>query len=338
MSEKYELDERAQVLLKQLIKAYTRDAQPVGSKNLAQMSGLEVSSATIRNIMARLEDMGLVDSPHTSAGRIPTDAGYRFFIDSLLEVDDLGSSARQAISGMLSPDKTSTDLIHTASDILSNITHLAGIVTLSHTAPAEVRHLEFMKLSDRRVLVILVLNQDEVHNKVVQVDRDYSDQELREAAQVLSRYLIGRSFETARKILLKELSAVRSDVNEIMETVLATMEEVCNLSSHDELLTAGESNLLEYAELSDISKLRELFQVFNQKTDLLKLLDGCTSADGVEWNEIDRITMAWRSSSAANPATRCFPTAAWSARLTRSTAKSSACSVSSALPGSITSR
>ena len=282
MSEKYELDERAQVLLKQLIKAYTRDAQPVGSKNLAQMSGLEVSSATIRNIMARLEDMGLVDSPHTSAGRIPTDAGYRFFIDSLLEVDDLGSSARQAISGMLSPDKTSTDLIHTASDILSNITHLAGIVTLSHTAPAEVRHLEFMKLSDRRVLVILVLNQDEVHNKVVQVDRDYSDQELREAAQVLSRYLIGRSFETARKILLKELSAVRSDVNEIMETVLATMEEVCNLSSHDELLTAGESNLLEYAELSDISKLRELFQVFNQKTDLLKLLDGCTSADGVE--------------------------------------------------------
>lgn len=282
MTEKYELDERAQLLLRQLINSYTRDAQPVGSKNLAQMSGLDVSSATIRNIMAKLEDMGLVDSPHTSAGRIPTEAGYRFFIDSLLEVDNLAQSAQQLISQSFSTDKTSSDLIHSATDILSRVTHLAGIVSLTHTAPAEVRHIEFMKLSDRRVLVILVINQDDVHNKVIHVDRDYSELQLQQAAQTLSRYLIGRSFENARKMLLEELSELRTDVNSIMETVLDAMDEVCSLNDHEDLIMSGETNLLEYAELSDINKLRNLFNVFNEKTDLLKLLDGCTSADGVE--------------------------------------------------------
>ena len=282
MTEKYELDERAQLLLRQLINSYTRDAQPVGSKNLAQMSGLDVSSATIRNIMARLEDMGLVDSPHTSAGRIPTEAGYRFFIDSLLEVDNLAQSAQRVISQSFSTDKTSSDLIHSATDILSRVTHLAGIVSLTHTAPAEVRHIEFMKLSDRRVLVILVINQDDVHNKVIEVDRDYSELQLQQAAQTLSRYLIGRSFENARKMLFEELSELRSDVNSIMGTVLEAMDEVCSLNEHEDLIMSGETNLLEYAELSDINKLRNLFNVFNEKTDLLKLLDGCTSADGVE--------------------------------------------------------
>jgi heat-inducible transcriptional repressor len=282
MNEKYELDERAQVLLRELINSYTRDAQPVGSKNLAELSGLDVSSATIRNIMAKLEDMGLVNSPHTSAGRIPTEAGYRFFIDSMLEVDNLASASQQVISETFSANKTSSDLIHSATDILSRITHLAGIVSMTHTAPAEVRHIEFMKLSDRRVLVILVINKDDVHNKVIHVERDYSDLELQQAAQTLSRYLIGRSFESARKKLLAELSELRTDVNSILEPVLEAMEEVCNMNAHDDLLTSGETNLFQYAELSDINKLRSLFKVFNEKTDLLKLLDGCTSAKGVE--------------------------------------------------------
>ena len=282
MNEKYELDERAQILLRELINSYTRDAQPVGSKNLAELSGLDVSSATIRNIMAKLEDMGLVNSPHTSAGRIPTEAGYRFFIDSLLEVDNLATASQRVISETFSANKTSSDLIHSATDILSRITHLAGIVSMTHTAPAEVRHIEFMKLSDRRVLVILVINKDDVHNKVIHVERDYSDLELQQAAQTLSRYLIGRSFENARKKLLAELSELRTDVNSILEPVLEAMEEVCNMNAHDDLLTSGETNLLQYAELSDINKLRSLFKVFNEKTDLLKLLDGCTSAKGVE--------------------------------------------------------
>ena len=282
MAEKYELDQRAQFLLKQLIISYTRDAQPVGSKNLAELSGLDVSSATIRNIMAKLESLGLVDSPHTSAGRIPTQAGYRFFIDSLLEINDLGRSAKKAISDSFGTDKTSTDLIQSATDILSSITHLTGIISLTHSAPAEIRHLEFMRLSDRRILVILVINQDDVHNKVIQVDRDYTDLELSQAAQTLTRYLIGRDFQSARNKLLTELTELRGDVNTIMESVLKAMEEVCNDSAHDELVTSGESNLFQYAELSDINKLQGLFNVFNEKTDLLKLLDGCTSAEGVE--------------------------------------------------------
>ncbi len=282
MNEKYELDERAQVLLRELINSYTRDAQPVGSKNLAELSGLDVSSATIRNIMAKLEDMGLVNSPHTSAGRIPTEAGYRFFIDSLLEVDNLATASQQVISETFSANKTSSDLIHSATDILSRITHLAGIVSMTHTAPAEVRHIEFMKLSERRVLVILVINKDDVHNKVIHVERDYSDLELQQAAQTLSRYLIGRNFESARKKLLDELSELKTDVNSILEPVLEAMEEVCNINAHDDLLTSGETNLFQYAELSDINKLSSLFKVFNEKTDLLKLLDGCTSAKGVE--------------------------------------------------------
>jgi heat-inducible transcriptional repressor len=282
MSEKYELDERAQLLLRHLINSYTQDGQPVGSRSLAEISGLDLSSATIRNIMARLEEMGLVDSPHTSAGRIPTVAGYRFFIDSMMEIGHLEDSATQAISSSLSGNKTSSDLIHSASEILSRFTHLAGIVSLTHTAPAEVRHIEFIKLSERRVLVILVINKDDVHNKVIEVNRDYSERELHQAAQTLCRYLIGRSFENARKLLLEELSELRSDVNSIMETVLDAMQEVCNLSVHDDLLTSGESNLFQYAELTDINKLRNLFNVFNEKTELLKLLDGCTSASGVE--------------------------------------------------------
>ncbi len=282
MSETYELDQRAQLLLKQLINQYTRDAQPVGSKNLAQLSGLDVSSATIRNIMSKLEHLGLVDSPHTSAGRIPTQAGYRFFIDSLLEVNDLGQQARKTISDSFGTNLTSSGLIRSASDILSNITHLTGVVSLTHTAPAEIRHIEFMRLSEQRILVILVINKDEVHNKVIQADRDYSDDELRQATQTLGQYLIGKNFHDARHLLLDELSGLKSDVNTIMETVLGAMEEVCDDSGNDELLTSGERNLLEYAELSDINKLRDLFNVFNEKKELLKLLDGCTSAEGVE--------------------------------------------------------
>ncbi len=282
MTEKYELDERAQLLLKQLITSYTRDAQPVGSKNLVELSGLDVSSATIRNIMSKLETMGLVDSPHTSAGRIPTEAGYRFFIDSLLEVNNLGQSARKNISSRLSPDMTSSDLIYSATEILSSVTHLTGIVSLTHLAPAEIRHIEFMRLTDRRILVILVINQDDVHNKVIEVDKDYSDLELNQAAQTLSHYLIGKDFNSARNQLVEELAELKSDVNTIMEAVLDAMEQVCKDSDHDDLLTSGESNLLQYTELSDINTLRDIFNVFNEKKDLLQLLDSCTSADGVE--------------------------------------------------------
>ena len=281
MSEKIELDERAQILFRHLIQSYTRDGQPVGSKSLAQQSGLDVSSATIRNIMANLESLGLVNSPHTSAGRVPTQAGYRFFIDSLLEVRDLGKSAEQTLSETFSEDKTSQDLIQSASGILSQLTQLTGLVSVTRPARMEVRHIEFMKLSDRRILVIMVVNSDQVHNKVIQVDRDYSDLELTEAEKMLSRYLIGSDFSTARKRLKQELQSHKEDVNKIMDSVLDVMGAVC-AEDQEELLTAGEANLLQFAELADVNKLRELFDIFNQKRELLHILDGCADAEGVQ--------------------------------------------------------
>ncbi len=282
MNTQYQLDERAELLLRHLITSYSKDAQPVGSKSLAELSGLEVSSATIRNIMAKLEDLGLVDSPHTSAGRIPTEAGYRFFIDRLLQVNDLERNARQTIAEELSGEKTTGDLLISASEILSNVTHLTGVISHIHTAPAEIRHLEFMPLGDRRLLVILVINKDEVHNKVIRVDRDYSETELHQAAVTLSRYLIGNSFDKARQTLVAELSALRSDVNEMLQSVLDAMQEMCDSSVDEALLTAGELNLMQFDELSNINKLKDIFKVFNDKTDLLRLLDHCTSAEGVE--------------------------------------------------------
>lgn len=283
MSENYDLDERAQTLFRHLIQSYTKDGHPVGSKSLAQQSGIDVSSATIRNIMARLEHLGLVDSPHTSAGRVPTQAGYRFFIDSLLEVNDLGKSAEQTLSDTFSVDKTSNDLIQSASGILSQMTQLTGLISVNRSGKINVRHIEFMKLSDRRILVIMVVNSDQVHNKVIQVDREYTDLELTEAEKLLSRYLIGSDFSSAKRKLMDEVKQHKEDVNSIMESVLDVMGSVCGEEADQEaLLTAGESNLLQFAELSDINKLREIFDIFNQKRDLLHILDGCTDAQGVQ--------------------------------------------------------
>lgn len=282
MADSYDLDERAQTLLRYLIQSYTSSGQPVGSKSLAQNSGLDVSSATIRNIMHRLEEMGLVDSPHISAGRIPTQAGYRFFVDSLLEVKNLGKSAEQVLSDAFSTDKTSTDLIQTASSMLSQMTHLTGLISVSKQSEIKVRHIEFMKLSDRRVLVILVVNSDQVHNRVIHTDREYTDLELSEIERLLSRYLIGTDFKRAREKLLAEIIDHRDNVNSILDSVLTVMGSVCGENDEDALLMSGESNMLQFAELSDINRLRELFEIFNQKRDLLHILEGCAKAEGVE--------------------------------------------------------
>ena len=282
MSETYELDERAQQILRYLIESYTRDGQPVGSKSLAQNSGVDVSSATIRNIMAKLEDMGLVNSPHTSAGRIPTQAGYRFFIDSLLEVRDLGKQAQQSLTQAFTHDQTSTDLIQTASTMLSQMTHLTGLISVTRPSRVDVRHIEFMKLSDRRILVIMVINSDQVHNKVIHVDREYTDLELSEAEKLIGRYLIGSDFNQAGEQLRAEIKQHKDDVNSILESVLEVMGSVCDDESDDALVMAGETNMLQFAEMSDINRLRELFDVFNKKRDLLHILENCTEAEGVQ--------------------------------------------------------
>ena len=282
MTGSYSLDDRAQLLLRELVQAYTRNGQPVGSKTLLRLSRLDVSSATVRNIMARLEQMGLVAQPHTSAGRVPTAPGYRFFIDSLLEVGEPDAGAMKALSAELSPDKTTQDLVHTATGLLSQMTHLAGVISVSRPTQIEVRHLEFMKLSDRRVLVILVINSDQVHNRVIQVDREYTELELSEAARLIGHYLIGSDFSQALARLREEIRQHRDDVASILESTLEVMGSVCGETDREELLTAGESNLLRFSELQDINKLQELFEVFDQKRELLRILEGCANAEGVQ--------------------------------------------------------
>lgn len=275
------LDQRAQFLLKELIRNYIRDGQPVGSKLLAQRSGLQVSSATIRNIMARLEDVGLIHSPHTSAGRVPTEAGYRFFIDSLIEIHQPEKTITKNLETVLNRFQTSGDLMQSASNMLSVLTQLTGLVRLPTPERSVIRHVEFLALSDKRILAIIVINDDEVHNRVMQVDREFSEKELQAAAKTINEHFVGRDFETALEQVLEDIEKVRDDMNAMMSSALQVMQGVCG-EVREDLVLSGQANLMQFAELSDVEKLRGLFEAFNQKRDLLHLLDRCAQADGIE--------------------------------------------------------
>ncbi len=282
MAEKLELDPRAQTLLKSLITSYSKDGQPVGSKALAQCSALDVSSATIRNIMAKLEDLGLVDSPHTSAGRVPTDAGYRFFIDSLLEVKNAGKHTELSVEQAFAKEHSSSDLIQSASGMLSQMTQLTGLITLNKTAQSTIKQIEFIKLSDTRILVVLVLNKDEVHNKIIELKRSFNQDELQQSAQLINTFFVGKDFSSAKNEVLAQMHHLKNEVNDMMISVMDVMDNACSSTSDEDLLMSGETNLMQFRELSDMTKLKSLFDSFHQKEDLLHLLDSCHNADGVE--------------------------------------------------------
>ncbi|MBL7003910.1 MAG: heat-inducible transcription repressor HrcA [Gammaproteobacteria bacterium] len=282
MSDRPKLDPRAQTLLKSLILSYTKDGLPVGSKKLLETCNLDVSSATIRNIMAKLEDFGLVNSPHTSAGRIPTDAGYRFFIDSLLDVQQAGKTTSDSVEQAFANEHSSGDLIQSASTMLSQMTHLTGLITLTKSHQATIKHIEFIKLSDTRILVVLVLNQDEVHNKIIELNRNFSEAELHESAHIINTIFVGKDFDLARKEVVVQMHHLKGKVNEMMSSLIDVMDGVCSSKADDELLLSGETNLMQFNELSDMNKLKGLFDAFHQKQDLLHLLDSCNSAKGVE--------------------------------------------------------
>lgn len=282
MTDRLELDPRAQSLLKSLIRSYTEDGQPVGSKKLAEKSALDVSSATIRNIMSKLEDYGLVDSPHTSAGRVPTEAGYRFFIDSLLEVKHAEKSTEKSVEKIFAKEHSSSDLIQSASSMLSEMTQLTGLITVSHSKQSQIKHIEFIKLSESRILVVLVLNQDEVHNKVIDLKRCFTEQELQQSAHIINTCFVGKDFAAARQEIMVQMHHLKNEVNDLMMSVVDVMGNMCSDTVEDDLLTSGETNLMQFNELSDVTKLKGLFDAFHQKEDLLHLLDSCNSADGVE--------------------------------------------------------
>jgi len=231
--------------------------------------------------MARLEDVGLIHSPHTSAGRIPTEAGYRFFIDSLVEFHQPEQTVTQNLETVLNRNQTSGDLIQSTSTMLSALTQLTGLVRLPRPERSVIRHVEFLGLADRRILAIIVINNDEVHNRVMQVDRDFEESELQLAANTINAHFVGRDFDTALELLLQELEQVRDDMNSMMNSAVQIMQGVCG-EEREDLVMSGQSNLMQFAEMSNVEQLRELFQAFNEKRDLLHLLDRCAQAEGVE--------------------------------------------------------
>lgn len=284
------LSDRAQRLLKVLVEAYIRDGQPVGSRTLSRESGLTVSSATVRNVMADLEALGFVTSPHTSAGRVPTDKGYRFFVDTLLKLrggaapdEDVTTLLRQRLAEHAGDSKL---LVSSASQVLSAITRLAGVVTVPRATHAAVTQIEFVALSENRVLAILVTNGREVQNRILQLERRFGPDELKRAANFLNEQFRGRELTDVRQRLLSELQETRAHMNQLMLDAIAMAQQMFEAGrpqpSAVEVVIAGETNLMGFQELSNVEKLRRLFEAFNEKRDILHLLDQCLHADRVQ--------------------------------------------------------
>jgi heat-inducible transcriptional repressor len=279
------LNERSQQLLKLLVEHYIRDGQPVGSRTLSRDLGMNLSAATIRNVMADLEELGFVTSPHTSAGRIPTDKGYRFFVDTLLKYQPLDAekiAAMQSRFGEHSTDHKA--LIAAASQMLSSVTRLAGVVTLPRQSHSALSQIEFVPLSDNRVLAIMVVNGREVQNRIVQLERHYSADELRRAANYLNQEFGGKELSAVREHLLAQLKETRESLNQVMLDAIHIAQHVVMPAGGGrmEYVMAGETNLMSFAELSNVEKLRRLFEAFTQQRDILHLLDQSLRAEGVQ--------------------------------------------------------
>ncbi|MCS3903698.1 heat-inducible transcriptional repressor [Methylohalomonas lacus] len=278
-----ELSERSVHLFKALVEHYINQGQPVGSRTLARETDLDLSPATIRNVMADLEDMGLITSPHTSSGRIPTAKGYRFFVDSLMRIDKLDSAEMKRIASELDPGADIKSLLERTSSMLSEITHLAGIVMLPRTEHKSLQHVEFVKLSDNRVLVILVMSDREVQNRIIQTAKPYSTAELQRASNYVNSHFIGKDLNNVREDILRELQKAKDDVNHVMQTAIEMAgSAIIKGDGHGDYLMAGQTNLMEVAELCDVDKLKRLFEIFSQKRDILHLLDQAIHARGLQ--------------------------------------------------------
>ncbi|MDP5070219.1 MAG: heat-inducible transcriptional repressor HrcA, partial [Congregibacter sp.] len=278
-----ELTDRAGTLLRTLVALHIRDGNPVGSQTLRQEAGLSVSPATIRNAMSDLEERGFLHSPHTSAGRVPTAQGYRFFVDSLLQVsDDLDLSAFDLLRQELNPDRNTTDLVQAASSMLSSITSQAGVVTVPRPKQQPLRQVEFLPLSGDRVLVILVINQREVQNRIIHTNRVFTAEELRAAAAQINQRFAGRALSEVQEQVDRELLAARSNIDDYLcATLDLAQRALADKDSPSEYLIVGESRLIEGASPEELQRLRELFATLESKQDLLHLLERCTEADGV---------------------------------------------------------
>ena len=274
------LDPRAQHLLKTLVERYIAEGQPVGSRALSRQSGLELSPATIRNVMADLEEMGFIASPHTSAGRVPTPKGYRFFVDSLIVVKPLEDVEVHRLEGELQADRPQ-QAVSQAASLLSELTHFAGVVMTPKRREGGFRHLEFLRLAERRVLLIVVTPEGDVQNRILHTDHSYTQAQLVEATNFFNQNFAGQPFGAIRARLAEELRALTQDIAELMKAAVDVGEGA--LAGGEALVVTGERNLLHADDLaSNMDRLRRLFELFEQKTSLLHLLDLSQRAHGVQ--------------------------------------------------------
>ncbi len=273
------LDERSKSLLKTLVERYIADGQPVGSRTLSKASGLELSPATIRNVMADLEDLGLIASPHTSAGRIPTPRGYRLFVDTMLTANPgLLGAEPIALDAHLQPDQPQR-VITSAAQLLSNLSSFVGVVTAPRK-PSVFHHIEFLRLGERRVLVIMVSPDGDVQNRVIFTAQDHSQSELAEASNRLNAQYAGLTLEAVREKLRNEVDALRGEIALLMNAAVQAGTEA--MAQEEQVIISGERNLLTVQDFSqDMNSLRRLFDLFEQKTQLMRLLDVSSRAEGV---------------------------------------------------------
>ncbi|HHJ35946.1 MAG TPA: heat-inducible transcription repressor HrcA [Gammaproteobacteria bacterium] len=278
------LNERAAILLRQLVSSYILDGQPVGSKQLAQNAGLDISSATIRNVLSGLEKNGLIVAPHTSAGRIPTEQGLRLFVDSLLEVQPMEEGLIDQLQSKLDPDKDVDDLVNQASQLVSEMTHMAGVVSVPKQTGATLRHIEFLPLPDKRILAIMVTNERDVQNKVLHLDKEYSSDELQHVSNFLNQQFTGQDILQIREQLLSDLDRTRQDVDNIMKTAIEVADKVLldDVPEKPDFIVQGETNLVRYNENTDREQLQHLFEIFDRKREMLGLFDRCVHEEGVK--------------------------------------------------------
>lgn len=268
------LDDRSKLLLKSLVERYIADGQPVGSRTLSKAPGLELSPATIRNVMSDLEELGLIVSPHTSAGRVPTARGYRLFVDTMLTVQP-----QQFAAHSLAPDQPKK-VISNAAHLLSSLSQFVGVVIAPRRTSA-FRHMEFLRLSEKRVLVIIVSPEGDVQNRVIYTEVDYSPSQLVEAANFLNSHYVGLDIDQVRERLKNEVEILRSEIAGLMDAAVTVNSEAMT-ETQDEVVISGERNLLKVSDFSsDMGNLRRAFELFEQKAQIMRLLDIAGQAEGV---------------------------------------------------------
>lgn len=277
------LNDRAEQVLKTLVELHVSDGQAVGSRTLAKHTNLNISPATVRNVMADLEDLDLIRAPHTSSGRIPTQKGYRFFIDSLLKIKPLDGRAVERLQEQLGAEKDPQLLLSRVSEVLANVTSFAGVVLIANQQNACLKQVEFLQLSQDRILAILVTEDGRVQNRVIAVGREYSSSELVEAANYFNHTYQGFELGEVRRKLLEEVQADTNEIQRITRTAYTMASKLLDGDNGDEeeMLLSGEEKLLNVPDLCEIDTLQQLFDAFKTKNDLLDLLDRSMRVNGI---------------------------------------------------------